>query len=842
MVSRHFSHERVKLERQLFLLIRHPELVSSIIPKRPCMHGKFGAAFLKKNTLSGGGLTLARLKLITIACIAYTEISGIEALHAFIRNLTVVMGTRNAADIVRIVSNFSVRHVRTLPDHVKDLVPSNKGPRIEDVGAGDDASTLQVAKRPATELAKQHRRGGGYRAFVSQTHAGGKFQAGMGKMYREQDPHILDDQRNIGAIATINGQTDPSSSAFRARKKDVEKARRVAVDQVVVSKLRRVGEAAVCRDALESSAVVSAGTRGENLFTSIRRVARQLGSIILADRKDVVTTLACYAGGEGKTNVSDVCARLGLSDAMQKQLVPTGCSHVPTATYRADCAGRAAALVGWQNAGQQHFPDPNKTMVGKLLDAETVRQCTMIRHDDCRPLRDDDFVRESKCYIHQHCFCSDDGQKRAKLRNDYYNTIKALCPLHSAKREKLLARECFVLLRGELSDLHRAQLAESGAADVNGEDGLVATVWHLADVVSSPFHIAYQEMVLDDITENFEYKLRATQNFNYDYHQFVKLSLHRRWSLELLLLRKTKKPQAISPEYVVALSACWPKQPCDDDEHLFFDPDRKPPKRRKRAKAKGKGDGKGKGGSGGSGGSAVITGGSGVAGAGSALPPVVDKIADDEVVVDVPDDDLQNASEHGSDSEHSVHLDGGPSNPADADETGVVQPSSDMQNAIAEAALWHASGGVSAASAADVGAGGCDDGGGVAGDGGDGSGDDHNTADFRCRVPNGRIFFYEDRGFECICRVHEDCVKTRTHRGGKGRPKAQGRPLGYLIYWLSVAHDFLDKESHFKAATPLEYRQTARELARLTVHGFEDMEDKERPRRHDEENEPIKVS
>ena len=79
-------------------------------------------------------------------------------------------------------------------------------------------------------------------------------------------------------------------------------------------------------------------------------------------------------------------------------------------------------------------------------------------------------------------------------------------------------------------------------------------------------------------------------------------------------------------------------------------------------------------------------------------------------------------------------------------------------------------------------------------------------------LPFGRITYYRQGFFTCLCLHpnHEKCIMTRTAKAGS-RP-AQGRPLAFLYTWLQAGENLPDKACHWEPAVwpTFEAREAAR--------------------------------
>ena len=114
-------------------------------------------------------------------------------------------------------------------------------------------------------------------------------------------------------------------------------------------------------------------------------------------------------------------------------------------------------------------------------------------------------------------------------------------------------------------------------------------------------------------------------------------------------------------------------------------------------------------------------------------------------------------------------------------------------------------------------------------------------------VDVGEIKYYSRaRRFSAFCNQmsHGDrCRRERTANASRSGIGGQGRPLGYLVAWLSRGHQHETQQEHMncedcEVAISLEDRSAARERLQQTL-GFEGLFAGERPRRDGEDDEPL---
>ena len=115
----------------------------------------------------------------------------------------------------------------------------------------------------------------------------------------------------------------------------------------------------------------------------------------------------------------------------------------------------------------------------------------------------------------------------------------------------------------------------------------------------------------------------------------------------------------------------------------------------------------------------------------------------------------------------------------------------------------------------------------------------HERAECSAEVPGGRITYYRQGFFSAQCTAghHGRCVLTRSAQ--PGRKRAQGRPLGLMMYWLSRGEGFATRADHWnKDHWPTHEERSAcrRQLAQLP--GGQDLLDQERPQEAGEASEP----
>ena len=129
------------------------------------------------------------------------------------------------------------------------------------------------------------------------------------------------------------------------------------------------------------------------------------------------------------------------------------------------------------------------------------------------------------------------------------------------------------------------------------------------------------------------------------------------------------------------------------------------------------------------------------------------------------------------------------------------------------------------------------------------------TADAFFVLPgdNGIIRYYNNsKQFTAECKCgHQKCIKTRqsteaasvaTSKKPSHNALAKGRPLGYLTAWLLDGHNHESKAAHWAQeneilATTFDKRLAAREILKANATAA-DLLSSERPRRHDEAEEP----
>ncbi len=115
-------------------------------------------------------------------------------------------------------------------------------------------------------------------------------------------------------------------------------------------------------------------------------------------------------------------------------------------------------------------------------------------------------------------------------------------------------------------------------------------------------------------------------------------------------------------------------------------------------------------------------------------------------------------------------------------------------------------------------------------------------AEAMCQIDEcGAIHFYEkSQVFQAHCKFHEgDCRIQRTSKAHSSASRYwQGRPLGHLGAWLKRAQEYETRQDHCKASSfPFKDRHAARqEFSRL--HGWNELESKERPKGTGEDSEP----
>ena len=115
-----------------------------------------------------------------------------------------------------------------------------------------------------------------------------------------------------------------------------------------------------------------------------------------------------------------------------------------------------------------------------------------------------------------------------------------------------------------------------------------------------------------------------------------------------------------------------------------------------------------------------------------------------------------------------------------------------------------------------------------------------------CRTTWGKIVYYikSDR-FEAVCPNRQlsglhDCKCSMVRTAKPSTKGAQGRPLGFLAAWLFNAFDIdpATKAAHQAHRPSLEEREVARVTFRNLFPEFALLEERERPRRADEGEEP----
>lgn len=103
----------------------------------------------------------------------------------------------------------------------------------------------------------------------------------------------------------------------------------------------------------------------------------------------------------------------------------------------------------------------------------------------------------------------------------------------------------------------------------------------------------------------------------------------------------------------------------------------------------------------------------------------------------------------------------------------------------------------------------------------------------------GQLRYYKNSGnISAACTIHSaDCRRSATTIS----QNKSGRPIGLLVAWLQLGHDYSARTSHVHSCKPsLTERQAAREFFN-SLEGSSEFSQYERPKKSDEPDEPVKV-
>ena len=112
-------------------------------------------------------------------------------------------------------------------------------------------------------------------------------------------------------------------------------------------------------------------------------------------------------------------------------------------------------------------------------------------------------------------------------------------------------------------------------------------------------------------------------------------------------------------------------------------------------------------------------------------------------------------------------------------------------------------------------------------------------AEISLEIEGGKLTFYRQGFFTATCRnvAHTKCVMTRTSQ--PGRRAAQGRPLGFLVAWLALSEETVDKTDHWnRSRWPDHATRTAARHRLAELPGGQELLECERQQEPGETSEP----
>ena len=438
--------------------------------------------------------------------------------------------------------------------------------------------------------------------------------------------------------------------------------------------------------------------------------------------------------------------------------------------------------------------------MGSVLLRDWAHKNRIIQHDDQPEWREPE--RQDKCgecFKHGFCVCSDEGKETMKLRNKVLQYIKRVCPRKSKNMD--LLKDAFLVLR-----LEGVKPEQSAWLDVTSEDEAAAAeeyrfgngvYWlHLGLVLFNPYRPAYHLLkeVPRDESDPWVW-LQTTNTFVYDWCLFSNMDRSCSWTGRIFGLVDTSDNIGLFDPTLVPVEAL------PDAEQQIWPP----PPRKRRKKTDPSSNGK----------------------LGASAGPSADAVEDGEI-----------GSENGSEAaEGSGHEDGeeeSDGSVSDYPEEEEVDMWALVKNHLdgleksrgdgdGLAGGQDAAAGGKGPGGPDGGCGGDDEGGDRRGgdddeppeDVSDVSGDEDNQSSSSSSsssdssssprraggakgaaidafdIPGGgRIVYYRNGDFvaECPNKAHgKKCRLTRTSRPNPNK-EAQGRPLGLMKGWLSMAY------------------------------------------------------
>jgi hypothetical protein len=533
----------------------------------------------------------------------------------------------------------------------------------------------------------------------------------------------------------------------------------------------------------------------------------------LADLKKAATKLDSQ--GRGKAQRRDRAAKqvitkwldtqpgLGFdsqfSTQFEQQPGPPGAA---IARHVGDQGSSAVKLLGSLNTSQK-----DKHNLDSALDCSFRLKCRPVSGaevvGDCAILDAEEPSKNAKkkpqCHEVGICLCSENGCKLYTLSQRFLNATKIEFPYQGTSRvHQLKASKIFVLLKG----------SSTGESDPASQ---VLQMWHIGIHYLSPFRPTFRKVNMEGGEDTDPLPVTGTNEYFVMWKGFQQLDLSLVWVARFYQIRESNRPLGAFQPAQAWLSPIGP----DPGTQFWPPPSRGPGKAR-----------------------VVDALEDDVLDASDDLDPdepdgahadVVKEVEDAQALNDLLDEGMAAMLLEGSNKDDDVSADAGieaqPKKPKTSSDS-----SSSSSDSSSSPALSDSDGGKTAVTAKSA----------------------RETADEACRVPGGVIRFYKRKDkcfFTATCgnTLHGDCILTRQATAVKGNAKtpnmlAKGRPLGYLVSWLSMGCKAAcdSKPKHWdKANQPtFDQRAAARKVLNDTSSG-RNLLLCERAKRDGEADEPL---